>query len=60
MGAQKWVDLKRYNSVKEAIEAIKHSGYQIVATTPHGDDCELENFDVAKKSCFFFGREAQG
>jgi tRNA (guanosine-2'-O-)-methyltransferase len=60
MGAQKWVDLNRYNSVNECIKSLKEKGYQIVATTPHTNDCELHNFDVTKKSCFFFGRETQG
>ncbi|RED46081.1 TrmH family RNA methyltransferase [Seonamhaeicola aphaedonensis] len=60
MGAQKWVDLNRYNSVKDCIADLKQKGYQIVATTPHAQDCELHNFDVTKKSCFFFGRETEG
>ena len=60
MGAQKWVDLNRYQTVKECIKDLKQKGYQIVATTPHTDDCELHDFDVTKKSCFFFGRETEG
>nr|WP_321222378.1 RNA methyltransferase [uncultured Psychroserpens sp.] len=60
MGAQKWVDLKRYHSVKEALKNLKQNGYQIVATTPHENDCVLSEFDVTKKSCFFFGRETEG
>jgi len=60
MGAQKWVDLNRYNSVKEAISNLKQKGYQIVATTPHENDAMLYDFDVTKKSCFFFGRETEG
>ena len=60
MGAQKWVDLNRYNSTKACIKAIKNQGYQIVATTPHAEDCDLYDFDISKKSCFFFGRETEG
>ena len=60
MGAQKWVDLNRFNSVKECIADLKADGYQIVATTPHTNDCELMDFDISKKSCFFFGRETEG
>ena len=60
MGAQKWVDLKRYNSVKSCINDLKQNGYQIVATTPHANDCDLIDFDISKKSCFFFGRETEG
>ncbi|MGB6269306.1 MAG: RNA methyltransferase [Olleya sp.] len=60
MGAQKWVDLNRFHSVKNCIKSLKQKGYQIVATTPHAEDCELYDFDVTKKSCFFFGRETEG
>ena len=60
MGAQKWVDLNRFHSVKDCIADIKEKGYQIVATTPHTNDCLLQDFDVTKKSCFFFGRETEG
>lgn len=60
MGAQKWVDLNRFNSVGDCITNLKQKGYQIVATTPHTNDCELHEFDVTKKSCFFFGRETEG
>ncbi|RKE94970.1 TrmH family RNA methyltransferase [Ichthyenterobacterium magnum] len=60
MGAQKWVDLNRYHSVKDALKDLKQKGYQIVATTPHENDAVLHEFDVTKKSCFFFGRETEG
>ncbi len=60
MGAQKWVDLNRYHSVKACISNLKQQGYQIVATTPHKNDYDLEDFDITKKSCFFFGRETEG
>ncbi|RZN80902.1 MAG: TrmH family RNA methyltransferase [Winogradskyella sp.] len=60
MGAQKWVDLNRYSSVKTCIDDLKQKGYQIVATTPHTNDCNLIDFDISKKSCFFFGRETEG
>ncbi|MEO6348344.1 MAG: RNA methyltransferase [Aquaticitalea sp.] len=60
MGAQKWVDLNRYHSSKECISDLKSNGYQIVAATPHHNDCLLEDFDITKKSCFFFGREHEG
>jgi len=60
MGAQKWVDLNRFDSVEECIGNLKSKGYQIIATTPHTNDTLLEDFDVTKKSCFFFGRETEG
>ncbi|MDN3724233.1 RNA methyltransferase [Aequorivita sp. SDUM287046] len=60
MGAQKWVNFKRYNSIKECIKTLKGDGYQIVATTPHHDSTLLYEFDVSKKSAFFFGKESDG
>lgn len=60
MGAQKWVDLNRFHSIKDCIADVKSRGYQIVATSPHGDNCDLMDFDVSQKSCFFFGSEVEG
>lgn len=60
MGAQKWVDLYRYTDTQECIDALRAKGYQIVATTPHNDSQYLQEFDVSKKSAFFFGQEKYG
>ena len=60
MGAQKWVDLKRYHNLHDSLRDLKEKGYQIVATTPHTTDCDLYDFDITKKACFFFGRETEG
>ena len=60
MGAQKWVDLNRFQSATDCIAHLKQKGYQIIATTPHANDCMLADFDVSKKSCFFFGSETEG
>ena len=43
MGAQKWVDLNRYHTVKSCIEDLKANGYKIVATTPHVEDRDYHN-----------------
>ncbi len=60
MGAQKWVSLHRYNGIKECMKTLRENGYQIIATTPHNDATLLHDFDVAKKSAFFFGKESDG
>lgn len=60
MGAQKWVDFKRYHSIKECIKDLKNNEYQIIATTPHDNSTMLHDFDVSKKSAFFFGKESDG
>ncbi len=60
MGAQKWVDIHRYDTVSNCIDSLKNQGYQIIATTPHENDCLLENFDISKPSALFFGTERDG
>lgn len=60
MGSQKWVDINRFHSVKDAISDLRQKGYQIVATTPHREDTLLHDFDISKKSCFVFGTESEG
>lgn len=60
MGAQKWVDVNRFESIVNCIATLQTKGYQIIATTPHNDDCLLENFDISKPSALFFGTERGG
>jgi len=60
MGAQKWVDISTYDSVTNCIDTLKNKGYQIIATTPHENDCLLEDFDISKPSALFFGTERDG
>jgi tRNA (guanosine-2'-O-)-methyltransferase len=40
------------------VDTLKNKGYQIIATTPHDDDCVMEDFDISKPSAFFLGRNA--
>lgn len=60
MGAQKWVDVNRYDSNISCIKSLKEKGYQIIATTPHENDCLLDDFDITKPSAIFFGTERDG
>ena len=46
MGAQKWVDIKRYQNSKEAIDTLKNKGYKIVATSPHANSSLLQDFKL--------------
>lgn len=60
LGAQKWVDINRFDSVSGCLSDLKGKGYQIIATTPHEKDCMLEDFDITKPSALFFGTEKEG
>ena len=63
-GAEKWIDLHYYSEYDDntqmCIDHLKSSGYAIVATTPHQDDCLIDEYDINKKSAFFFGKERTG
>jgi tRNA (guanosine-2'-O-)-methyltransferase len=60
MGAQKWVDIRKFDNVTHCVGALKNQGYQIIATTPHENDCLLDDFDISKPSALFFGTERDG
>lgn len=65
LGSQKWLTLHRYNQESDntatAIYHLKDKGYRIVATTPHKNDCTLEDFDLRKgKTALLFGTELKG
>ena len=62
-GARTWLDFHKYdgeNNISECISKCRKSGYQIVATTPHKKAFPLQDFDISKKSAFFFGTEKNG
>lgn len=60
LGAQKWVTLKRYDSIGDCIDSLRKENYQIIATSPHKDSHLLKDFDITKKAAFFFGKEDKG
>lgn len=60
MGAQKWVDIIRYQDSLSCIDSLRQKGYKIIATTPHIDSVYLEDFDISKPSAIFFGTEKEG
>jgi len=60
MGAQKWVDINKFETVTDCVKTLKHKGYRIIATTPHENDCLLDDFDISKPSALFFGTERDG
>ena len=60
MGAQKWVDVNRFESISDCIASVKSKGYKIIATTPHENDCLMEDFDISERAALFFGTERDG
>lgn len=63
-GAEKWVNLQFYskleNKTQTCIDSLRTKGYAIVATSPHADDSLIDDFDIRRKSAFFFGTEKKG
>lgn len=64
-GATKWLHLHRYNeqanNTRSALKQLKKEGYRIVATSPHRNDVNLNDFDITKgKTAFVFGNEKRG
>ena len=64
MGSPKWLNLHKYrkeeNNSLTCIKKLKEQGYRIVATTPHENDCLLEDLNVDKPLALFFGTELTG
>lgn len=60
MGAQKWVDVERFNTVTTCIDTLKTKGYRIIATSPHEDSCLMDDFDITQPAALFFGTERLG
>ncbi|TKD60711.1 RNA methyltransferase [Flavobacterium sp. ASW18X] len=60
MGAQQWVDVKRYGTPEACLSYLKAEGYTIVATTPHGNCVDLPDFEFKGKTALFFGTERTG
>lgn len=64
LGASKWLDIHRHRGEQEnsktALRKLKKQGYQIIATTPHENDCLIEELDLTKPSALVFGTELTG
>ncbi|MCU4156849.1 RNA methyltransferase [Carboxylicivirga sp. A043] len=65
IGATKWLHLHQYNeeanNTRACLRKLKNDGYRIVATTPHRNDVNLNDFDLSRgKTAVVFGNEREG
>ncbi len=60
LGAQQWVDTYSYADSTECIQKLREKGYRIVATTPHGESCLLDDYEIKSPIALFFGTEKEG
>jgi len=64
LGSAKWITLVKHNAKEEntadCIASLKKNGYKIVVTSPHKNDCSIEELDITNKTALFFGTEMRG
>jgi len=65
VGSMKWIKLNKYrkrneNNTITCFNQLKKNGYRIVCTSPHKDDCEINELDINKKTALVFGNEGAG
>ena len=65
LGSTKWLNLHHYrkkeHNTLDCIQQLRSLGYRIVATSPHANDTNLEDFNLEKgKTALFFGTELTG
>lgn len=63
-GASKWINLHKYNQTQsntlDCITQLKNKGYKIYGTTPHTNDCLIEDLPINNKIALMFGTEMTG
>ncbi len=64
LGSPKWLNIHKYNNEENntlnCINQLKEKGYRIVATSPHKNDCSIEELSVGKPLALIFGTELTG
>lgn len=60
MGAQKWVDVARYDTTESCLETLHRRGYRIVATSPREGNLSPGELPLDQPVALFFGTEKEG
>ena len=64
LGASKWLHVHRHgqheNNTRPALLSLKEKGYQVIATSPHKNDCEIHELPIDKPVALVFGAEVEG
>lgn len=60
MGSAKWLDIYRYKSSADCAQALKNSGYRLIALIPHTQAKPIHAVDLEQKAAFIFGTEETG
>ena len=63
-GCSKWLSLYNYNerenNTTNCLNTLKEKGYKLIATTPHEEECMIDDLDVGEKTALVFGTEMTG
>ena len=63
-GASKWISLHKFNEKEnntlECILKLKAEGYTVYGTTPHTEDCLIQDISLDNKIALVFGTELTG
>ncbi|KXZ56653.1 hypothetical protein GPECTOR_1g589 [Gonium pectorale] len=59
-GADKWLDVRFWNSTTDCIAAVKAAGYQIITTHLSQSSITIQEVDWTKPTAFILGNEKHG
>ena len=63
-GASKWINLHKYNEKEnntlDCINSLKEKGYKVYGTTPHTNDCLIDDLPLDEPVALVFGTELTG
>ncbi len=64
VGSNKWINIYKYNhadyNTLTCFKKLRKNGYRIIATSPHKNDCLLEDLPIDHKTALVFGNEGFG
>lgn len=64
LGAEGWVTIQTHtgheNNTIGCLKSLKARGFRIVATSPHSNDCTIDQLPVDRKLALVFGTERDG
>lgn len=64
LGSSKWLSLHKYNkednNTSACIKTLKENGYRIIVTSPHKNDCNIQELNIENKTALVFGTELNG
>jgi tRNA(Leu) C34 or U34 (ribose-2'-O)-methylase TrmL len=59
-GAEKWLDVRLWDSTRDCLSAFRSAGYQIVTTHLSAASVNIQDVDWTKKTAFVLGNERDG